>query len=149
MAKKLRTVWKFSTFVFTPVTDPAMSERTRFAKNYHDLSTDNGYQFEFFCEHCGNGYRSTLQSSLSARASQILNAANNLLGGVLGAGSQEETGVRDSGWEKAHEKAFQDATEELSPRFIQCPQCMKWVCREECWNVKKGQCRDCAPEKTT
>ncbi len=121
-----------------------MSEMTRFSKNYHDLSTDSGYQFEFFCDLCGTGYRSTFHGSLSGRASQLLTAASNLIGGVLGAAPSDGNNIRDAGWEKAHEKAFLEAIDEVSPHFIQCPQCLKWVCREECWNLKKGLCKDCA-----
>jgi len=25
-----------------------------FIRNYNDLSTDNGFQFEFFCDRCGH-----------------------------------------------------------------------------------------------
>lgn len=121
-----------------------MGEKTSFSRNYHDLSTDTGYQFEFFCDQCGNGFRSTLQGSFSGRATQILNAAGTLLGGVLGNVSSDVATVRDSGWEKAHEKAFLEAIDELAPHFIQCPHCMKWVCREDCWSLKKGLCTDCA-----
>ena len=28
----------------------------KFTKNHTDHSNDTGYQFEFFCDHCGNGY---------------------------------------------------------------------------------------------
>jgi hypothetical protein len=123
-----------------------MSEMTSFSKNYHDLSTDTGYQFEFFCDHCGTGYRSTFQGSFSGRASQLLNAASTLLGGVLGSVPQDGNSVRDAVWEHAHEKAFLEAIDELNPQFIQCPVCLKWVCREECWNLKKGLCKDCAAD---
>ncbi len=27
-----------------------------FTDNYQDRSSDDGYQFEFFCRRCGNGY---------------------------------------------------------------------------------------------
>ena len=123
-----------------------MGEMTRFSKNYHDLSTDSGYQFEFFCDHCGNGHRSSFQGSFSGRASQLLNAASTLIGGVLGSVPADGGSVRDAGWERAHEKAFFDAIGELSPLFIQCPHCMKWVCREECWDLKKGLCTECASD---
>src|ERR1700748_2657809 len=34
-----------------------------FTDNYQDRSTNDGYQFEFFCRRCGNGYRSSFQAS--------------------------------------------------------------------------------------
>ncbi|HNW75824.1 MAG TPA: zinc ribbon domain-containing protein [Bacteroidales bacterium] len=123
-----------------------MSEKIKFSRNYHDLSTDTGYQFEFFCDHCGNGFRSTFQGSFSGRASKFLNAASTLFGGALGSVSSAGNSLRDAGWERAHDKAFMEAVEELTPFFIQCPNCKKWVCREDCWNLKKGLCKDCAPD---
>jgi hypothetical protein len=35
-----------------------------FTDNYEDLSTDKGYQFKFYCEHCGNGYMSSFKPSM-------------------------------------------------------------------------------------
>jgi hypothetical protein len=35
-----------------------MADIVPFTDNYVDLSNDSGYQFEFRCERCGNGYRS-------------------------------------------------------------------------------------------
>ncbi len=32
-----------------------MPEMIFFTDNYTDHSTREGYQFEFFCRHCGNG----------------------------------------------------------------------------------------------
>ena len=34
-----------------------MSE-IQFSDNYNDLSTDTGFQFEFYCEHCHEAWRS-------------------------------------------------------------------------------------------
>jgi len=34
-----------------------------FTRNYSDHSNDTGYQFEFHCDKCGNGYRSTFRAS--------------------------------------------------------------------------------------
>ena len=34
-----------------------------FVQNYDDLSTDQGYQFKFHCNHCGNGYLSTYKAN--------------------------------------------------------------------------------------
>ena len=33
----------------------------QFTKNHSDHSTDKGYQFEFFCDRCGNGFMSELE----------------------------------------------------------------------------------------
>ena len=34
-----------------------------FTRNYSDHSNDQGFQFEFHCDKCGNGYRSTFHAS--------------------------------------------------------------------------------------
>jgi hypothetical protein len=34
-----------------------------FTDNYADRSTNDGYQFEFYCRRCGNGYSSSFQHS--------------------------------------------------------------------------------------
>ena len=33
--------------------------------NYQDRSTNDGYQFEFYCRRCGNGYSSSFQHSVT------------------------------------------------------------------------------------
>lgn len=30
--------------------------------------------------------------------------------------------------------------------FLQCPHCHTWVCKDECWNTRKGLCKECAPD---
>lgn len=39
-----------------------MGERIHFTKNYSDLSTNQGFQFEFFCDKCGSGFRTKFKS---------------------------------------------------------------------------------------
>jgi hypothetical protein len=34
-----------------------------FVQNFDDLSTDQGFQFKFHCDKCGNGYMSSFQGS--------------------------------------------------------------------------------------
>lgn len=43
-----------------------MGEKIKFVRNYNDLSTDSGFQFEFFCDRCGTGYRSEFKASASS-----------------------------------------------------------------------------------
>jgi hypothetical protein len=121
----------------------------QFTKNHSDHSTDKGYQFEFFCDRCGNGFMSEFKASMTGMASSALRAASDIFGGVLGraaAGSYEvERAVRGPG----HDRAFQAAVEEAKPNFRQCPKCAKWVCLAMCWNQKRGLCYDCAPSVET
>jgi DNA-directed RNA polymerase subunit M/transcription elongation factor TFIIS len=123
-----------------------MSEKIQFTKNYNDLSTDKGFQFEFFCDRCGNGFRSSFKPSVTGNVSGVLNAASSLLGGVFSAAADMGERVHSAAWERAHDAAFLEAAQELRGEFIQCPRCSSWVCRASCWNNKRGLCKECAPD---
>lgn len=97
----------------------------QFTRNYRDLSTDTGFQFEFFCDRCGNGYQTEFQTSALGTASSVLDAANNLFGGVFGSAANAARNVRSAAWEKAHDKAFSEAVEEVRPHFHKCKRCGK------------------------
>src|SRR5438874_89461 len=117
-----------------------------FTRNYHDHSNDTGYQFEFFCDKCGNGFRSTFRASTVGVASKLFKAAGSLFGGsgLWGAG-QAADHLKDGLRGKAWDDAFEAATEEIRPKFHQCTKCGLWVCPEVCWNEERGLCEGCAP----
>lgn len=117
----------------------------KFTRNHRDLSTDNGFQFEFFCDRCGNGYQSTFESSATGMASQALDTAASLFGGILGAAAQIGGKAHSVAWEKQHDEAFKRAVEEVKPYFKQCKRCGKWV-DDTCWNPQRGLCLDDAPD---
>ncbi len=123
-----------------------MSERIEFTRNYSDLSTNQGFQFEFKCDRCGTGYRTRFQGSIVGTASTALNTVSNIFGGVFNNLSNASQSVKSASWEKAHDDAFLKAVEEIKPDFIQCPRCTDWVCRKTCWNEKRGLCKQCAPD---
>ena len=52
-----------------------------FTRNYTDHSNDTGYQFEFHCDKCGNGYRSTFRTSKLGMGSKIAKGLGSLFGG--------------------------------------------------------------------
>ena len=52
-----------------------------FTRNYTDHSNDTGYQFEFHCDKCGNGYRSSFQASALGVGSKIAKGLGSLFGG--------------------------------------------------------------------
>lgn len=120
--------------------------RIEFTRNYSDLSTDQGFQFEFFCDRCGTGYRTRFQPSALGAVSSVLDAAGSLFGGILASAADVGQRARSATWEKAHDEAFLSAAEEMRPEFVQCPRCSAWVCRKSCWNSKKGLCKNCAPD---
>ncbi len=124
-----------------------MAQKIEFTRNYSDLSTDQGFQFEFFCDRCGSGYRTRFQANALGAVSSALDAASGLFGGFLGRAADLGERARSATWQKAHDDAFIKAVEEIKPDFIQCPRCSSWVCRKSCWNDNKGLCKDCAPDR--
>ena len=124
-------------------------EEIEFTSNYHDRSTDNGFQFEFYCNRCSNGYRSRFQPWAAGTASSALNAASSLFGGVFGQAANAASQARSATWQQARDSAFRKASVEIRPQFIQCPRCNRWVCRKRCWNEARGLCKDDAPDLAT
>ena len=123
-----------------------MTESVEFTRNYSDLSTEHGFQFEFFCDRCGNGHRTRFKAFSLGMVSGALDAANGLFGGLLGQAADLSNRATDARRERAREEAFIEAIGELRPKFVQCPRCASWVCRKSCWNEKRGLCKDCAPD---
>lgn len=123
-----------------------MVEHIEFVKNYNDLSTDEGFQYEFSCNRCESGYRTKFKPSVTGKLTNALESASSIFGGVFGTAASIGERVRSSGWQKANDEAFAEAVAEIKPYFIQCPRCNSWVCRQKCWNVKKGLCKSCAPD---
>ena len=121
----------------------------QFTKNHTDHSTDKGYQFEFFCDRCGNGFMSEFKASLTGFATSALRAAGGLFGGVLGRAGSSTYEIERAVQGPAHDKALHEAVEEAKPNFRKCPKCAHWDCRETCWNEKRGLCYDCAPNVET
>ena len=116
-----------------------------FVQNYSDLSTDQGYQFRFHCDRCGNGYQSSFAPNKLEMAGGLLRAASGLLGGVLGRVSDTTYDIQRAIGGPQHDRALQAAVQEIKPLFTQCHRCGTWVCREVCWNAEKGLCKQCAP----
>jgi membrane protease subunit (stomatin/prohibitin family) len=123
-----------------------MSEEIEFTSNYSDLSTDQGFQYEFFCNRCGSGYRTSFEAWGVGTASTVLDTASSLFGGLFSSAANIGERVRSSGWQKAHDQAFKEAQQEIQRSFVQCPRCSTWVCRKSCWNTKRGLCKECAPD---
>jgi hypothetical protein len=123
-----------------------MATKIEFTKNYSDESTDRGFQFEFYCDRCGTGYRTQFKPFVLGTVSGALDAANSLFGGIFGQAADLGERARSAAWEKAHDDAFIKASEELKPDFVQCPRCSTWVCRKSCWNTSRGLCKECAPD---
>ena len=117
----------------------------KFTRNYNDKSTNTGFQFEFICDRCGNGYESTFQNSATGILSEGLDTAANLLGGIFGGAARLGESVNSAAWHQQKDAAFAKAIEEVKPYFKQCKRCGKWV-DDTCWNAQRGLCLDDAPD---
>jgi membrane protease subunit (stomatin/prohibitin family) len=118
-----------------------------FTDNYSDLSNYEGYQFEFHCERCGNGYRSPYMPDVKEKGRGFLRAAGNLVGGRLQqlSGAAETLNYNRGTNSKAKDKALAEAVEAVRDQFKQCRACGNWVCVPVCWNHEIGQCATCSP----
>lgn len=123
-----------------------MSDKIVFTKNYSDLCTNQGFQFEFYCDKCGTGYRTRFKPSKIGMVTGALEAVGGMFGGIFGQAANLGEKARSATWETAHDDAFSEAMQELRPDFTQCPRCNSWVCKSRCWNNGKGLCKNCAPD---
>ena len=135
-----------------------------FTSNHNDLSTEAGFQFEFYCDCCGNGFKSTFIPSTTYNAkkrSERFGRGAEVLGGLLGGRLGDLSHAIERGsdvigsnldgqspqWRKEHEAAFDAAQDEVRAFFRKCPSCNKWVCAD-CWNEDEELCIDCAPRES-
>ncbi|HEX3743523.1 MAG TPA: zinc ribbon domain-containing protein [Bryobacteraceae bacterium] len=121
----------------------------QFTRNHNDHSTDKGYQFEFFCDRCHNGFMSAFAPSAMGMASTAARTLGSIFGGVLGNVSNSAYEIERAVQGPGHDKAFREAIEEAKPNFHQCPKCTSWVCMATCWNAKRMLCLECAPDVET
>lgn len=121
-----------------------VAEKIEFTSNYRDMSTDKGFQYEFYCDRCGSGFRTGFKPSAIGAVTGALEAASSLFSGLYRARDLSEH-VRSAGWQKAHDEAFIAAVSEVKADFKQCPKCQRWVCKK-CWNERRGLCKECAPD---
>lgn len=134
-----------------------------FTRNYHDNSTEAGFQFTFYCDVCNDGFKSSFIESetykkrgLMRGVGQGASILGSLVGGKvnnLGWAADRSTSVlsekfdgRSPEWHKEHEKAFERAQNESMQQFHRCPNCNKYVC-DQCWNESEGLCVSCAPRQ--
>lgn len=120
--------------------------KVQFVSNYHDLSSNRGFQFEFVCNRCGTGYRTEFEASVAGTVTNVLDAASSVFGGIFGTAARVGEQARSAVYQKAHDEALEKAIAEIKPEFVQCPRCSTWVCRASCWNTKRGLCKGCAPD---
>jgi hypothetical protein len=118
-----------------------------FTDNVSDLSNGDGYQFEFRCERCGNGYRSAFVRDKMELGRSALRAVGSFFGGKVAdlSHSADQWRYNRATNSPAKDKALGDAVAEISPSFRQCRGCSDWMCADQCWNDEIGQCLRCSP----
>lgn len=126
-----------------------MGDPIEFTRNYTDLSTEHGFQFEFNCDRCGNGFRTQYKPFTMGAVNGVIDTASSLLGGIFGQAANVTSRMTDAQRERAREEALVQAMDQIKPHFVQCPRCQAWVCRKSCWNTKRGVCKECAPDLAT
>jgi len=58
-----------------------------FTRNYHDNSTEGGFEFTFFCDICNDGYKSSFVTSTTYGKGKLikgLGAGASILGSLAG-----------------------------------------------------------------
>lgn len=125
----------------------AVADVVPFTDNFSDISNTQGYQFEFRCERCGNGYRSAFQRDAVETGRGVLRAVGSFFGGKL-----QDLSYSADQWRydratnsAAKDRALAAAVKEISPSFRQCRGCSDWMCADQCWNTEIGQCLRCSP----
>src|SRR5579862_5553230 len=91
-----------------------------FTRNHSDHSNNTGFQFEFFCDKCGNGWRSAFVTSKTGFAAGILGMAGSFFGGGFAAAANAGNQAKDLLRGKAWDSAFADAVAEGKGHFKQC-----------------------------
>src|SRR5665647_11452 len=119
-----------------------------FSDNYEDNSTDEGFQFTFFCDSCREGYKTRFipskshnKGSFFAGLGQAISVGASLFG-QSGIGNSVERGTdvisqkfegMTAEWHQEHEEAFMIAQNEAKGYFHRCPKCRNWACDND-WN---------------
>jgi len=136
---------------------------TSFTRNYEDNSTDAGFQFTFYCDHCHDGFKSSFIESSTYKRGQGLrtlaegaSTLGSLFGGRLrdlGYASERGGDIlsqtfqgKSPAWQKEHQGAFEAAQNEAMRHFHRCHSCTSYVC-DACFNEDEGLCVGCAPRQ--
>jgi len=121
-----------------------MAKVINFVAEETDLSTENGYQFEFNCDLCKKGYKSRFDAFNYGVMSSAAEGLGNYFGGIVDQITEMGSRLKDSAWEKEHDKAYERAVNKIKKDFSECPECGLWVCRKNCWNEKAKLCSSCS-----
>jgi hypothetical protein len=121
----------------------------QFSNNFSDHSIHSGvnagFQFEFYCQRCHDAWRSEFVAYRSGQASNWIDKASHMFGGIFGRVGDAAHGLAEAGYGKAHDAAFVAAIANAKANFHRCGRCMQYTCGR-CFNTDKGLCFNCAPD---
>ena len=120
-----------------------MSE-IHFRDNYHDLSTNSGFQFELDGDAGHEPGGPPFDGDDAGAVDGVLAAAEGLLGGFFGQARNALGSVSNAGYSTAKDTALRAATKKATGHFHRCPRCSQNMC-DSCWNADEGVCISCVP----
>ncbi len=126
--------------------------------NYRDLSTKGGdvhvgFQYEFFCENCGDTWKSPFKANRSGQAGGLLRRFSFVLSEFAQVSAVTDminrvsraTGMNsDTGSSKAGAAALEEALALAGQRYEKCTSCHSAVCAN-CFDESSGLCTKCQP----
>ena len=122
----------------------------QFTRNHNDHSTDKGYQFEFFCDRCHNGFMSEFRAFRHGHGVQRGAHAGQHL--WRRAGQRGRLGLRDrtrgagAGTRQGVSRGHRGSQTEFPPVSQMHA---AGSAQATCWNAKRMLCFECAPDVET
>lgn len=121
-------------------------------KNFRDVSPSTsdvsaGFQFEFYCDACGETWRSPFRPYRKGQITGWLTRFAFMFSDLYKAG--RATGAfSDAGANSAKSEALTDAQALAAQRYQHCPECHNAVCGD-CWDDRGEQCVACSNRAKT
>ncbi len=122
-------------------------------ENYRDTSPSSGainagFQFEFYCAHCGKKWQSDFRPYRLGQITGFLSRFAFLLGTSAATAAKATGGASDYSVRSSREKALTDAQAQAESRYVQCGSCKAYVCNG-CFELDANACKRCAEKIST
>src|SRR5262245_42453872 len=117
---------------------------TAFSDNYRELSTNLGFQFEFYCERCHDAFRSEFEYHKLGVLAKLLSVLSSFTGGLFSAIGWRSGELAEIGHSQSRDAAFRRAIAQAKDHFHRCARCGNYSC-DKCWNEDEQICAGCAP----
>ena len=115
-------------------------------RNYRDMSTSSsdvsaGFQFEFYCEICGDTWRSDFKPYRKGQITGWLTRFAFMFTDLHKVGRATGT-FADAGSNSAKQENLAQSQALAAQRYQHCDGCRKWVCGD-CWVNNANHCTEC------